>query len=661
MAESEFKPIEVLAGYLKDADPDKAVKLVRELCAQLEADPDSFHGGIWPGNVDLDVDGKAVLGPGSRVKPQERSAEQVEYMSPEYFLDGETSAAADVYSIGLMLYAACNDGFLPFQPKKADLTDKERADALRRRMKGEPIPMPEGISGELAKILEKTLAYEPDKRYITSSEFLSSLNRTDEALPTAAAVGAAAVAGAAAAGKGKEDPVPEPAEDIPHEPEAAEAPGEPEIDVSGAEDVGIETAAAAGGTGAGGETYAPRREYRVQKDFEKTPRAKRSPSTVPAAQRKRKKSGAVPVLAALAALALLGGAGYMIMKGGGDPTVSQPFVAATTAPTDEPDATPVVITPKPEKEPERTPKATEDPEQTPEASPETEPTPIPADAGTAAPTVTPDMSLPAGTAISAGGGSGASGTGSIGTVTSGSGGTTGSSGSTSTTGSGGTTGSTGASGSGGSSGSSGGSTGSSGSSTGVTPADGTVYLTGNLVRVRTGPGTGYSIIGHVSKGDSLVRTGTTANGWTQVNYNGRTGYVSSKYLTTTNPNATAAPTATPLPPPVASPDYQVVQEKANYAAALNEDLATVGSENDFTAITKALEDAGVTGGAWVGATYENGKWLWSDGTEFSAADKAHTDTSSPVEGGGVILIKDGDTWVYRAVDKTGEYAYVTTG
>ena len=88
MADNEFNPTAVLGGYLKETDPDGAVKLARELCGQLEGDPDFFHGGVWPGNVDLDVDGKAVLGPPIRTAAAQRPADQVEYAAPEFFWDG---------------------------------------------------------------------------------------------------------------------------------------------------------------------------------------------------------------------------------------------------------------------------------------------------------------------------------------------------------------------------------------------------------------------------------------------------------------------------------------------------------------------------------------------------------------------------------------------
>jgi uncharacterized protein YgiM (DUF1202 family) len=50
------------------------------------------------------------------------------------------------------------------------------------------------------------------------------------------------------------------------------------------------------------------------------------------------------------------------------------------------------------------------------------------------------------------------------------------------------------------------------------------------VNVRSGPGTGYTVIGSLQKGESVIKTGTNGN-WTIIRYFGQTGYVYSKYLT----------------------------------------------------------------------------------------------------------------------------------
>lgn len=64
----------------------------------------------------------------------------------------------------------------------------------------------------------------------------------------------------------------------------------------------------------------------------------------------------------------------------------------------------------------------------------------------------------------------------------------------------------------------------------TTVSSSTVQATAN-VNVRSGPGTNYTILGWLSKGETATKTGVSGN-WTIINYNGGKGYVSSSYLRT---------------------------------------------------------------------------------------------------------------------------------
>ena len=92
MTETGYDPAAAITEMLKEMTPDQAVKMVRELCAQLGADAESFHGNIWPDNIRIDWDGKAVLGDPSEEPANRREAEQVEYLAPEFFWDNDGSA-----------------------------------------------------------------------------------------------------------------------------------------------------------------------------------------------------------------------------------------------------------------------------------------------------------------------------------------------------------------------------------------------------------------------------------------------------------------------------------------------------------------------------------------------------------------------------------------
>ena len=59
-------------------------------------------------------------------------------------------------------------------------------------------------------------------------------------------------------------------------------------------------------------------------------------------------------------------------------------------------------------------------------------------------------------------------------------------------------------------------------------------VTGNSVNVRTGPSTSYKSIMKLNKGYKVEYISSSGN-WSKIMYNGKTGYMSSQYLSTTNP------------------------------------------------------------------------------------------------------------------------------
>lgn len=93
-------------------------------------------------------------------------------------------------------------------------------------------------------------------------------------------------------------------------------------------------------------------------------------------------------------------------------------------------------------------------------------------------------------------------------------------------------------------------------------ASGTVYATTD-VNVRSSYSTSSSLLGQLKEGESVTRTGvstTSVNGytWTRVTFNGKTGYIASKFLTTTKPET--PPSTEPSTPPSTAPT-----EKSNDA------------------------------------------------------------------------------------------------
>jgi len=109
--------------------------------------------------------------------------------------------------------------------------------------------------------------------------------------------------------------------------------------------------------------------------------------------------------------------------------------------------------------------------------------------------------------------------------------------------------------------------------TAVSPDDGSyasVNAGGSSLRVRQGPGTSYGILGNIYTGSSFAITGQT-NGWYQISYNGRTGYVSAEYVVVNElgdlqvPMAQVPPTVAPVAAPAPAANTSLAQQIVAYA------------------------------------------------------------------------------------------------
>ena len=71
----------------------------------------------------------------------------------------------------------------------------------------------------------------------------------------------------------------------------------------------------------------------------------------------------------------------------------------------------------------------------------------------------------------------------------------------------------------------------------------TLYVTGSVVNVRNGPSTAYETLFQLRKGQAVKELGTR-KGWTNLSSNGRSGWMSAKYLSPNQPPATTSRTST---------------------------------------------------------------------------------------------------------------------
>lgn len=65
----------------------------------------------------------------------------------------------------------------------------------------------------------------------------------------------------------------------------------------------------------------------------------------------------------------------------------------------------------------------------------------------------------------------------------------------------------------------------------VEPFDGTYYvISSGGLNIRKGPSTNYDIIGSLSYGKEILVTGKVESDWFEISYQGKTGYISAKYV-----------------------------------------------------------------------------------------------------------------------------------
>lgn len=171
-----IQPQKLKSTDLSQCGEQQLLELAKKLCAAAAAEhgENGYRGGFRPGNIYAAEDGRVKVGKAAKAGENGWTKLELEFMSPEMFWNGEESAAADVYSIALIMYAGLNGGRLPFMTDNGE-ESKERAHALRRRMGGDAFPPPADAPEALAQIVMKGLSFEPKDRYENANELLKAL------------------------------------------------------------------------------------------------------------------------------------------------------------------------------------------------------------------------------------------------------------------------------------------------------------------------------------------------------------------------------------------------------------------------------------------------------------------------------------------------------
>jgi len=157
-------------------DPARAVELLAQVASALDAAHAEgiVHRDVKPHNILLEGDrayltdfGLAKAIGDSGVLSGASIAGTVEYMSPEQWRGGRIGPAADVYSLGCVLYEAVT-GIVPYARQATD---------------SEP-EVPEGLD----TVIEHAVAPDPERRYPTAGSLIAAAREHEGATPTATRV-----------------------------------------------------------------------------------------------------------------------------------------------------------------------------------------------------------------------------------------------------------------------------------------------------------------------------------------------------------------------------------------------------------------------------------------------------------------------------------------
>ena len=171
MTERQFDPSMALGEEIAGLGKQELCWMAAQLCRLIvdEVGSKSYRGGVWPENICYEGDGRFSLGEGHR---SDWGKEELRFIPPELYWDGEAAPSGDVYSLGLLLYYGLSGGKLPFEG--------ESPDPQLSRMSGKKITAPAGLGGRLAEILEKACRFKANERYQTLDELRVMLESCEE-------------------------------------------------------------------------------------------------------------------------------------------------------------------------------------------------------------------------------------------------------------------------------------------------------------------------------------------------------------------------------------------------------------------------------------------------------------------------------------------------
>lgn len=160
------------------------VQLGIDMCNALTVckEANIVHRDIKPDNIFVSEEGVFKLGDFGIARTLEKTKAGLSrkgtynYMAPEIYNGNDYDFAADMYSLGLVMYKLLNNNREPFLPPyPAPVKYSDKTEALAKRIQGEALPAPANADESLANIIFKACSYNPAARYINPADFENAL------------------------------------------------------------------------------------------------------------------------------------------------------------------------------------------------------------------------------------------------------------------------------------------------------------------------------------------------------------------------------------------------------------------------------------------------------------------------------------------------------
>lgn len=160
------------------------IKLGIDICTALEicGQRNIIHRDIKPENIFVNDFGYFKLGDFGIARKLENMTGGLSqkgtfnYMAPEVANSNTYDARVDTYSLGIVLYRLLNGNRLPFlDTEKQLLNPNERKNAVERRIRGEELPAPCEASPEMANLILRACAYNPNMRFASATAMKEAL------------------------------------------------------------------------------------------------------------------------------------------------------------------------------------------------------------------------------------------------------------------------------------------------------------------------------------------------------------------------------------------------------------------------------------------------------------------------------------------------------